>query len=140
MWRTPLRPYHAPLVKRSRPGQVPIPGDNNSPSVQQLGLEGVGVAGGIPLLRAGRQISGGRPVGSARRDSLSEWRVIHPEHVPGSICIPPAPDASASTLPARAPCAGCGAHFNRQVNELLHEEAYFLNHAPSCDDAAHGEV
>jgi hypothetical protein len=42
--------------------------------------------------------------------------------------------------PARAPCAGCGVHFNRQVNELLHEEAYFLNHAPSCDDAAHGEV
>ena len=67
-------------------------------------------------------------------------RVIHPEHVPGSICIPPAPDASASTLPARAPCAGCGVHFNRQVNELLHEEAYFLNHAPSCDGTAHGEV
>ena len=67
-------------------------------------------------------------------------RQIHPEHVPGSICIPPAPDASASTLPARAPCAGCGVHFNRQVNELLHEEAYFLNHAPSCDGTAHGEV
>ena len=57
-----------------------------------------------------------------------------------AICIPPAPDASASTLPARAPCAGCGVHFNRRVNELLHEEAYFLNHAPSCDDTAHGEV
>jgi hypothetical protein len=38
--------------------------------------------------------------------AFSEWRVIHPERVPGSICIPPAPDASASTLPARAPCAG----------------------------------
>ena len=50
------------------------------------------------------------------------------------------PDASASTLLARAPCAGCGVHFNRQVNELLHEEAYFLNHAPSCDGTAHGEV
>src|ERR1700722_12443109 len=50
------------------------------------------------------------------------------------------PDASASTLPARAPRAGCGAHLNRQVNELLHEEAYFLNRAPSCDDAAHREV
>ena len=71
---------------------------------------------------------------------ISEWPVIHPEHVPEAICIPQAPDASASTLPARAPCAGCGAHFDRQVNELLHEEAYFLNHPPSCDDAAHGEV
>jgi hypothetical protein len=29
--------------------------------------------------------------------------VIHPEHVPEAICIPPPPDASASTLPARAP-------------------------------------
>jgi hypothetical protein len=45
--------------------------------------------------------------------------------------IPPAPDASASTLAGSRSCAGCGAHFNRQVNELLHEEAYFLDHAPS---------
>jgi hypothetical protein len=60
--------------------------------------------------------------------ALSGLRVIYPEHAPGSICAPPSPDASASTLPARAPCAGCGAHFHRQVNELLH------------DDAAHGEV
>jgi hypothetical protein len=29
--------------------------------------------------------------------------VIHPEHVPEAIRIPLAPDASASTLPARAP-------------------------------------
>jgi hypothetical protein len=71
---------------------------------------------------------------------MEEQRVMHPEHVPGSICIPPAPDAGASTLPARASCAGCGVRFNRQVNELLDEEAYFLNHAPSCDGTAHGEV
>jgi hypothetical protein len=37
------------------------------------------------------------------RRALYESRVIHPEHVPGAICIPPAPDASASTLAARAP-------------------------------------
>jgi hypothetical protein len=88
------------------------------------------------LSRSGRssttcQIPGGKgcwnrlPAGPG---PLSEWRVIHPEHVPGSICIPRAPDASASTLPARAPCAGCGNHFNRQASELLHEDAYFLNH------------
>jgi hypothetical protein len=29
--------------------------------------------------------------------------VMHPEHVPEAIRIPPAPDASASTLPVRAP-------------------------------------
>ena len=97
---------------------------------------------GEALLRALGISSAFRPKARERLLPMAfyEWRVIHPEHVPGSICIPPAPDASASTLPARAPCAGCGAHFNRQVNELLHEEAYFLNHAPSCDDTAHGEV
>ena len=47
--------------------------------------------------------------------------------------IPP-PWLGFRILPARA------AVRNRQVNELLHEEAYLLNHAPSCDDAAHGEV
>ncbi len=34
--------------------------------------------------------------------ALHQWRAIPPEHVPGSICI--APDANASTLPARAGC------------------------------------
>jgi hypothetical protein len=29
---------------------------------------------------------------------------------------------------------------DRQVNELLHVAAYFLNHAPRFDDADHGEV
>ena len=43
--------------------------------------------------------------------------MIHPEHAPASLCIHPAPDAGASTLPARAPCAGCGVHFNRQIRE-----------------------
>jgi hypothetical protein len=69
--------------------------------------------------------------------ALYEWRVIHPEHVPEAICTPLAPDASASTL-RLVFRAGCGPHL--QVNELLHEEAYFPNHAPCCDDAAHGEV
>jgi hypothetical protein len=36
----------------------------------------------------------------------SDLSVIHPEHVPEAICIPPPPDASASTLPARAPAQG----------------------------------
>jgi hypothetical protein len=63
--------------------------------------------------------------------SISDKPVIDPEHVPEAIRIPPAPDASALTLAGWRSCAGCGAHFNRQVNELLHEEAYFLDHAPS---------
>ena len=36
--------------------------------------------------------------------------------------------------------AGCGAHFNRQVNDSLLEEAFFSNHAPGCDYATYGEV
>jgi hypothetical protein len=70
-----------------------------------------------------------REYGSSK--SISDKPVIDPEHVPEAIRIPPAPDASASTLAGSRSCAGCGAHFNRQVNELLHEEAYFLDHAPS---------
>ena len=66
--------------------------------------------------------------------------MIRSEHVPEAICIPPAPDASASTLPARTPAQVAVRPFNRQVNELLHEEAYFLSHAPNRDDAAYGEV
>ncbi len=60
-------------------------------------------------------------------------------NVPGSICIPPALDASAPTLSARALCAGRGVHLNRQGNELLHGEAYFVNHSPSSNATAHGE-
>ena len=72
--------------------------------------------------------------GSTGNDHLPNKPVVHREQ---AIRIPPAPDASASTL-RLAFRAGCGPHL--QVNELLHEEAYFPNHAPSCDDAAHGEV
>jgi hypothetical protein len=50
-------------------------------------------------------------------------RPLHREQVPEAIRIPPAPDASATTLPTRA-----------------HKQAYFLNHVASYDDAAHGEV
>jgi hypothetical protein len=54
-----------------------------------------------------------------------------------------APDDSASTLSARAPAriaVGAVCACNRQVNELLHAAAYFLNPALSCDDADHGEA
>ena len=40
---------------------------------------------------------------STGKDHLPSKPVIHPEHAPEAIRIPPAPNARASTLPGRAP-------------------------------------
>jgi hypothetical protein len=70
----------------------------------------------------------------------SELAVIHPEPVQEAIRIPPAPDASASTPPARAPAPAAVRTLIVRPMSYCTEEAYFLNHSPSCDDSALGEA
>jgi hypothetical protein len=42
--------------------------------------------------------------------------------------------------PARILLEKTVSRLQRQINALLHEEVYSLNHAPNCDDAADGEA
>ena len=70
---------------------------------------------------------------------LSGKPVTHPEPVQEAIRIPPAPDASASTPPARAPTEIAVRTLNVRSMSYCTEEACFLSHAPNCHDAAHRE-
>jgi hypothetical protein len=51
------------------------------------------------------------------KDHLPDKPVAHREQAPEAIRILPAPDVGARYLRGSRSCAGCGAHFHRQVNE-----------------------